>query len=122
MKTPKKSTLRNKLDKLCSQIVRARGSCEKCKSKESLQCCHIFSRKYNNTRWDLDNLLCLCAKDHFLFHAEPLYFAEWVKLHLGEEKYELLKEKHNQITKYTIEDLQIKLKVLQDIASKEVKM
>jgi len=35
---------------------------------------------------------------------------------IGEEKYELLKEKHNQITKYTIDDLQTKLDVLKDLA------
>jgi len=115
LRKPSKTTMRNKLDKLVSEIVRLRAKCERCGSRNSLQCCHIFSRKYNNTRWDLDNLLCLCAKDHFLFHAEPIYFGEWVKLHLGEEKYELLKEKHNQITRYTIDDLQTKYEVLQDL-------
>ena len=112
----KKTTLRNKLDRLCSEIVRSKGKCQKCGEKRNLQCCHIFSRKYNNTRWDLDNLLCLCAKCHFLFHAEPIYFGEWVKLNLGEDKYELLKEAHNQITKFTVDDLQTKLDVLKELA------
>ena len=115
MRKPSKTTIRNKLDKIVSEIVRSRGKCQRCGSKLNLQCCHIFSRKYNNTRWDLDNLLCLCAKDHFLFHAEPIYFGEWVKENLGEEKYELLKEKHNQITKYTLDDLLTKYNVLKDI-------
>lgn len=115
MKKPSKSCLRNKLDKLTGQIVRSKGKCEFCGKKTNLQACHIFSRKYNNTRWDLDNLLCLCAGCHFIAHAEPLLFAENVKTYLGGDKYELLKEKHNIITKYTTEDLQLKLKVLEDM-------
>jgi hypothetical protein len=35
---------------------------------------------------------------------------------LGEEKYENLKEAHNQITKYTTNDLEIKYQVLKDLA------
>jgi len=112
----KKTTLRNKLDRLCSEIVRKRGKCERCSNKYALQCCHIFSRTYNNTRWDLENLLCLCAGCHFWSHKNPILFTEFVRKKLGLEKYELLKEKHNQITKYTIDDLLTKLKVLQDLA------
>jgi hypothetical protein len=112
----KKSTLRNKLDKLASKIVRARGRCERCAKIRNLQCAHIFGRTYNNTRWDLDNLLCLCPDCHINFaHKQPILFAEWVRKHLGAEKYENLKEAHNQITKYTIEDLTIKLAVLESL-------
>jgi hypothetical protein len=119
MKKPTKTTLRRKLDKICSEIVRGRGRCEWCRSKESLQCCHIFSRVYNNTRWDLDNLICLCATHHFYFHRNPVLFGEWVIGFLGLDKYNLLKEKHNQITKYTTEDLILKYKILQDLAEKK---
>ena len=112
MKKPSKTTLRRKLDKICSEIVRARGKCQWCWHKENLQCCHIFSRTYNNTRWDLDNLLCLCPKCHFYFHKNPIIFVEAVINILGKDKYDLLKEKRNQITKYTIDDLQTKLEVL----------
>jgi len=118
MKKPSKSTLRNKLDRICSLIVRARGKCERCGEKryEQLQCCHIFSRIYNATRWLLENLLCLCASCHFFFHKNPVLFGEWVIKYLGEEKYENLKEAKNQITKYTTEDLEIKLKILTQMA------
>ena len=114
-----KTTLRNKLDRLCSQIVRGRGKCEKCEGRDNLQCCHIFSRTYSNTRWDLENLLCLCAGCHFWGHKNPIGFAEFVKCKLGEEKYELLKEKHNQITKYTLDDLQTKYQILQSLAEEK---
>jgi 5-methylcytosine-specific restriction endonuclease McrA len=116
MRKPTKTSLRRKLDKLCSQIVRARGCCEHCGKKINLQCCHIFGRTYNSTRWDLDNLLCLCPNCHINFaHKNPILFVEWVKAHLGRDKYNLLKEKHNQITKYTLEDLKTKLKILEEI-------
>ena len=114
MKRPNRKTLRNKLDKICGEIVRARGKCQRCGSKNTLQSCHIFSRIYNATRWLLDNLLCLCASCHFWSHKNPILFAEFVKKLLGEEKYELLKEARKQITKYTIEDLQIKYNILKE--------
>lgn len=116
MRKLSKRTLRNKLDKLCSEIVRARGRCEKCGKRDNLQCAHIFGRTYNNTRWDLDNLLCLCADCHINFaHKQPILFAEWVRKHLGEERYELLKGKHYQITKFTIAELQIKIDMLKEL-------
>jgi 5-methylcytosine-specific restriction endonuclease McrA len=116
MKKPKKSTLRNKLDKIWSLIIRSKGKCQRCKKKENLQAAHIFGRRFLNTRWLLDNGLCLCPDCHINFaHQQPILFAEFVKKTLGEEKYEALKEAHNQITKYTIEDLQIKLKILTEM-------
>ena len=115
MKKPTKKTLRNKLDRLFSLVVRGRGKCEKCGSKHELQTAHIFSRTYNSTRWDLDNALCLCVSCHFFFHKNPILFGEFVKEFLPENLYEVLKEKRNFISKYTIEDLQIKLKVLQEL-------
>jgi len=119
---PKKvsrKTLRNKLDMLCSFLIRRKGKCQRCGKKDNLQTAHIFGRTYLNTRWDLDNLLCLCADCHINFaHKCPILFTEFVRKFLGEEKYETLKEKHNLITKYTIEDLQIKLKILQDLSDK----
>ena len=116
MRKLKKTSLRNKLDKICSQIVRARGRCELCGKKENLQCCHIFGRRFLNTRWSLENLLCLCPNCHINFaHQKPILFAEWVKEYLG-DKYELLKEAHREIVKYTIDDLQTKLKVLHQLS------
>jgi 5-methylcytosine-specific restriction endonuclease McrA len=112
----KKSTIRNKLDKIVSEIVRSRGKCQRCGTKENLQTAHIFGRTYLNTRWSLDNLLCLCPDCHINFaHKQPILFAEFVRKFLGEEKYELLKEAHYQIYKPTIDDLLTKYKVLQAI-------
>ena len=107
-----KKALGNKLDKLFSKVIRKRGHCERCGSTRNLQTAHIFSRTYRNTRWDTSNALCLCAGCHFWGHKNPILFTEFVHEHLGRDNYEVLKEAHNQIYKGTVEDLQIKLKVL----------
>ena len=116
MKKPSRTTLRNKLDKIVSLIVRERGHCQRCGKRDNLQCCHIFSRIYNATRWLLDNLLCLCSACHFFFHKNPILFGEYVRELLGEERYLLLKESRNRITKYTTEDLETKYKVLSEMS------
>lgn len=92
---PTKSSLTRKLDIICSLIVRSHGQCVKCGQGdyEKLQCAHIYSRTYRSVRWDLDNLLCLCASCHFYSHRNPLIFAEFVRNYLGEFKYEALKFK-----------------------------
>lgn len=86
----KRSTIKNKLDALCGEIVRARGRCERCGRTETLQCCHIYSRTYLHLRWFIPNLLCWCASCHFWGHKNPVEFTEWVKAnraeHLGELK------------------------------------
>jgi len=115
-----KTALKKKLDKICGEIVRAKGKCERCGSKKNLQTAHIFSRSHLNTRWDLDNLLCLCLKCHLYWaHKNPIEFAEWVQKYLGRVKYEVLQEAHNQTYKPTIEDLQTKLEILEKIAEEE---
>ncbi len=116
MRKASKTTLRRKLDKLCGEIVRARGRCVRCNRKKQLQTAHIFSRTYNATRWDIENnLLCLCATCHWFFHKNPVYFTAYVRGLLGEERYALLKEARNQITKHTLEDLETKYHILREI-------
>lgn len=115
MKKPTKTSMKRRLDKLCSEIVRKRGACQKCRNLLTLQSCHIFSRVYLNTRWDMNNLICLCASCHFWAHKNPILFTEFVKELLGEEKYELLKESHYIIYKPTIEDLLIKEGILKKL-------
>ena len=97
-KKPSRKTLRNKLDKIIREIVKKKGSCERCNRRPpivQLQTAHIFSRKNLSVRWDLDNVLCLCASCHFWAHQNPVEFAEFVKYKLGKERYEKLKIKAN---------------------------
>ena len=109
MKPPTRKSLINKLDKLCSEIVRARGFCQRCnKSKDhsDLQCAHIFHRRHFSLRWELDNLLCLCKGCHmFWAHLEPVEFAEFAKQKLGRLKYGSLRQRAQEIKKWTLEEL-----------------
>ena len=74
----------------------------------TLQCAHIFTRSYLSTRWDLKNLLCLCASCHFKAHKEPIEFAEFVEKFLGEKEYSELRIRAHlprPMANYELEDL-----------------
>lgn len=84
-----------KADTLFSLIVRARdGKCQKCGRRPPevrLQCSHIVSRGYKNTRWDEDNADALCFGCHHWFTNRPLHFEEWVISRIGEDALRELK-------------------------------
>lgn len=111
MRKPTKSSMTRKLDKICSDLVRSRGICERCGPARyyefsELQCAHIYSRTYRSVRWDLLNLLSLCAGCHIGFaHKKPLEFAEWVRSYLGEHKYIELKARANSIKKWSLTEM-----------------
>lgn len=107
MKRSSRSSLKNKLDTIISQIVRSKGHCTWCGNnrKEILQCAHIYSRNNLSTRWDLENLVCLCVGCHFKAHQQPIEFTEWVKKFLGKDKYEQLRLRARAIKKWTIPEL-----------------
>ncbi len=89
---------RGKATKLHSLIVRERAGfvCENCgrtKEEGQMQCAHIVSRNYGQTRTDLRNAVCLCAKCHWFFGKWPVEFARFVEDKIGLELYEELKEK-----------------------------
>lgn len=78
-----------------------------------LQCAHIYSRRYVNTRWDLENSLCLCARCHRWGHDKPLDFARWVEDYIGGDIADQLRQRANSL-KYKY-DYQAKLDELKDI-------
>lgn len=89
-----KHSLKLKADKLFSAYIRRRGKCQWCGAvNDTLQCCHIFSRRFLVTRWLPENALCLCAGCHFKAHQNPIEFAEFVKKHLGTKAYNDLRRK-----------------------------
>jgi 5-methylcytosine-specific restriction endonuclease McrA len=96
----KKANIDSQLDILWSKRVKEIGYCEKCGKTYGLQASHIISRTHRNTRWDLQNGLCLCKGCHkFWAHKEPLEFTEWVKEKLGEKEYEALRMRGQIIAK-----------------------
>jgi hypothetical protein len=108
----KRKMIRNKLDKKVGEIVRSKGYCVKCGKEQNLQACHIFSRKNLSTRWDLENVICMCAGCHFWSHTNPVLFGEFVKEYLGELRYEALKARATAIKKWRDEELDNYYKVL----------
>lgn len=114
MKKQTKSSLTNKLDKEASRVVRSRGFCAMCNTPdyEKFQCAHIYSRSYRSVRWDLDNLLCLCAGCHFFSHRNPLQFAEFVKSYLGDVLCQSLKIRANALKKWQLHEMEQLLEVL----------
>ena len=88
-----------------SEEIRKRAGyvCEKCgkyygPGHRGLHAAHIFGRGNKTTRWDLDNGVALCMKDHLYWaHSNPLEFAEWVKERMGQEKYDELMAKAKRV-------------------------
>ena len=92
MKTPRKK-LEAKADKLFGEIIRSRGKCERCGSKDFLQTAHLISRRYKQVRWDLDNAVCLCRGCHVYFTHHPIEWDLYVEDKIGTNIYKTLKTK-----------------------------
>lgn len=88
-----KKGMKARCDQLFSAAIRAKGSCERCglSDPSQLQCAHVFSRRYLNTRWTLDNALCLCKKCHVWGHSFPLEWEQFAVSKIGQERYDELK-------------------------------
>lgn len=115
MKKPTRKSLTRKLDKACSDIIRSIGKCAYCGNEDysKLQAAHVFSRSIRSVRWELNNIVCLCAKCHFWVHAHPILWAEFVRDYLGSYKYQNLKLQANMIKKWSIKELEDLLKALE---------
>lgn len=78
--------------------------CGKTNKQVKLNSHHIFSRRHKATRYDLENGICLCVGHHkfypFSAHESPA-FVIWMVDFIGQEKYNELKVKANQIKKWT---------------------
>lgn len=107
-KKVKKSTLRNKADKLFSLQVRSIGKCElagkdKITCNGNLQCMHIITRGVTALRFNPMNVLCGCAAHHMYYTHHPV---EWV-LFISQnfkEKFKFVVEHKDDVVKKT-EDL-----------------
>jgi len=114
-----KKTLKNKLDKAWSQLVKkqAGNKCEVCGKTESLNSHHIVGRRNLRLRWELYNGVSLCAGCHRFktasAHQNPVWFEDWLKEDRGSDL-RLVRSTMNEIIKWTIEDMEEKLEELQE--------
>lgn len=110
---PKRKELIKICDELCRQIVKIRdgGKCQVCGKKE-VHVAHIYSKGANpSLRFNPLNLVLLCPKHHLYWaHRSPIEFSEWVKNHLGEEKFfELRKQANLPVFKLDLNLVKIEL-------------
>jgi hypothetical protein len=104
------------LDDYFSLKVRARdGQCMKplCGKTEGLQCAHIFTRSRQSTRWDMNNMITLCAGHHkFWAHQYPEKFTEWIISRMGKEEYLKLQRKSDMAWHVSTRELELWYKTL----------
>ena len=85
--------LQRKADSLFSQLVRSRAGnkCEYCGRTGVLHCHHgVVHRRYLNTRYVLDNCVCLCVSCHTFLGDFPKINTEFFKKRIGSKKMEEL--------------------------------
>ena len=120
----KRRKLRDQLDKLWAIIIKQKAGyvCEypDCNKITYLNSHHIFGKMNMATRWDLENGVCLCCGHHtlntFSAHQSPA-FEDWIKKHIGIERYRRIEARSYTIKKWTIPEL----KALVEEFKKEIK-
>jgi len=94
-----------------------RGICPKCKREGWVQWAHIVPISAASAlRWDPDNALPLCARDHlFWWHKFPTAVAVWVRELLGDAAIDRLEFKAKATTGSPQYEIR-RLALLQDVA------
>lgn len=96
-------------DRAFSLLIRSVGYCESCfrtPPNVQLQCAHIISRRYSNTRADLRNAFSLCAGCHRRYTDHPLEFAKFVQRSWAASFYEEMYLKSQKTSKVDWSDVQ----------------
>ena len=83
---------RNQLDILFSRYIRLKGNgkCEYCgikKDFEQLQCSHFYGRRKLSTRYEPDNVSCLCFSCHQRLGENPEEHRQFFMRRLGPKRY-----------------------------------
>lgn len=123
---PTKKSLKNKLWELCKEYTRKtqKYKCQWCGKKpplKQLHTHHIYTKGAggNTARYDLDNMMLLCWRCHD--HQSKKYYGEfkdfvdeWLKP--KGLSYDMLRDRYLCVTwKPTIEDLTLKIKIVQSM-------
>jgi len=109
----------DRADKLFSEYIRLRDNfqCQKCgrffPEGKGLQCSHYWSRSHENTRFDGENAIAVCAGCHLFFHGNPGDYYQFMINRLGKEKYDKLQLRSNAFKKKRDRVLEIeRIKIL----------
>lgn len=97
---------RDARDAAFSNTIRERDkwTCRRChkqypEKSQGLHCAHTFSRRNKSVRWDEANAHALCFACHLWAHGNPTLFTEWVIAEMGQEEYEALRRRANEVAK-----------------------
>lgn len=110
------------LDKLFSRYVRllSGGYCRRCgeyKGIDKLNNAHFHSRRKHSVRWDIENTAPLCYGCHSYVDSNPLKKIEFFLELLGQERFNKLNERAENLTKVDKqslkEEFQEKIKCLE---------
>lgn len=104
--------LRTEMDRLARFccLARAGNCCEKCgkpgrmnEARSGLQWHHVYTRALVALRWDMDNLVCLCAGCHLWWHHNPLDAAAWFVGHFGQARADRLRIVRGTVRRLDVE-------------------
>ena len=112
----KKSYWKRKADILLSKFICSLDHCERCsvtRNQAQLQTAHVITRSNLRLRYDINNLLCLCAKCHWDWHKNPLESIMWFNDAYKERSKYLMKHR-NEFLKLTIDDYKEIIKNLEN--------
>lgn len=105
------------LDDLVSKMVRQRdGKCINCRGTERLTCSHFWNRNKMGTRWSLTNCDAACWTCH-KYHLEKQkqgWYRTFKLNQLGESEYLQLEYEASSPTKFTVNELKILYKDLEE--------
>lgn len=106
---------KSKCDKLFSEIIRSIGECEAAgyapgACSNQLQCMHIISRRFSNTRTDLRNAFSGCAAHHRYYTDQPREFSRFITQTWAQEYYKHIYRKSQEVGKVNWDDEYIRLK------------
>lgn len=106
-----------KCDKLFSEIIRSIGECEAagyapgpCSSQ--LQCMHIISRRFSNTRTDLRNAFSGCAAHHRYYTDHPREFSKFITETWAQDYYDQVYQKSQGLGKVDWDEEYERLKTI----------
>ena len=104
-----RKSIEKDLDKLWAELVKQRdkGKCIRC-GKPAVHSHHIFSRRHKRTRWNINNGISLCFRDHWHWvnSSEPQDKQEYFDLIYRLTDVDELKRQSGIVWKPTISELE----------------
>ena len=115
----KKSTLRNKCDKLLQDYIKAKHKGELCwlcgNRPMSVGHHYVLKSQANSTRFYLPNIIPLCQNCHCDIHSHPSMNNAKIAFKLGKEWYDDLEDRKHQGQKFSTEWVKTNFDILTDL-------